>query len=147
MKKLLVILTMLLCCSAFEVKAQTYIVATSDTSPSSTKISNVRYEFVQYSSMSLLIDKYTGDVWRYRNKKKGFETIVRENPDSVDVNRENYQLYISSEFTYMCFLLNVHTGEMWRYSSAEGAEKRFVKIEMPWEAKKEENNFIKEYYE
>ncbi len=135
MKKLLVILTIFLCCSAFEVKAQTYIVATSDTSPSSTKISNVRYEFVQYSSMSLLVDKYTGDVWRYRKKKKGFETIERDNPDSVDVNRENYQLYISSEFTYMCFLLNVHTGEMWRYSSDDGAEKRFVKIEMPWEAK------------
>ncbi len=138
MKKLLVILTIFLCCSAFEVKAQTYIVATSDTPPSSTQISNVRYEFVQYSSMSFLVDKYTGDVWRYRNKKKGFETIERDNPDSVDVSRENYQLYISSEISYVCFLLNVHTGEMWRYTSTEGGgEKRFVKIEMPWEAKKE----------
>ena len=74
MKKLLVILTMLLCCSAFEVKAQTYtttLVATSSP-PLSTKISNVRYEFVQYSSMSFLVDKYTGDVWRYRKYKKGF---------------------------------------------------------------------------
>ena len=141
MKKLMFVLVMLFCCLAFETKAQTYtttLVATSSP-PLSTKISNVRYEFVQYSSMSFLVDKYTGDVWRYRNKKKGFETIERDNPDSVDVSRENYQLYISSEISYVCFLLNVHTGEMWRYTSTEGGgEKRFVKIEMPWEAKKEE---------
>ena len=81
------------------------------------------------------LDKYTGNVWKYKNKKKGFETIERKNPDMVDTTKVNYQLYMSAEISSMCFLLNVHTGEMWRF---EYDDKTFEKIEMPWETKKEE---------
>lgn len=148
MKKLLVILTILLCCSAFEVKAQ-MVYAVGSESPVSTQLADVRYEFIQSqlnSNLAFLVDKYTGNVWKYKNKKKGFETIERKNPDMVDTTKVNYQLYMSAEISSMCFLLNVHTGEMWRYISVDG-NRTFEKIEMPWDVKKEEkDNFIKEYY-
>ena len=152
MKKLLVILTIFLCCSAFEVKAQmVYAVGAGSESPVSTQLADVRYEFIQSqlnSNLAFLVDKYTGNVWKYKNKKKGFETIERKNPDMVDTTKVNYQLYMSAEISSMCFLLNVHTGEMWRYISVDG-NRTFEKIEMPWDVKKEEkeeDNFIKEYY-
>ena len=75
MKKLLVILTMLLCCSAFEVKAQ-IAYAIGGGAPVSTQLADVRYEFIQSqlnSNLAFLVDKYTGNVWKYKNKKKGFE--------------------------------------------------------------------------
>jgi hypothetical protein len=139
MKKLLVILTILLCCSAFEVNAQ-MVYAVGSESPVSTQLADVRYEFIQSqlnSNLAFLVDKYTGNVWKYKNKKKGFETIERKNPDMVDTTKVNYQLYMSAEISSMCFLLNVHTGEMWRYISVDG-NRTFEKIEMPWDVKKEE---------
>jgi hypothetical protein len=65
---------------------------------------------------------------------KQFDEIEREQPDTVNTEQVNYQLYMSGENNSMCFLLNVHTGEMWRYGLKEG-EKTFKKIEMPWETK------------
>lgn len=61
--------------------------------------------------------------------------MERKSPDIVDTTMVNYQFCMNSELTSMCFLLNVHTGEMWRF---EYDEKTFEKIEMPWEAKKED---------
>ena len=91
--------------------------AVGSESPVSTQITDVRYEFVQSqlnSNLAFLVDKYTGNVWKYKNKRKGFETIERIQPDIVDTTKVNYQLYMSSAISSMCFLLNVHTGEMWR---------------------------------
>ena len=59
---------------------------------------------------------------------------MREEPDTVNVEQVNYQLYMSGENSSMCFLLNVHTGKMWRYAFKEGG-KTFTKMVMPWEAK------------
>ena len=67
--------------------------------------------------------------------KKEFDEIVREEPDTVNEEQVNYQLYMSGENNSMCFLLNVHTGEMWRYGSKDG-EKTFKKMDMPWDTKK-----------
>ena len=139
MKRLLTILIMCLCCSIFGAKAQTYVststnVSLDTSSPVSTQLSNVRYEFVQSTlntSHAFLIDKYTGRVWRYRILKKEFDEIVREEPDTVSEDRVNYQLYMSGENNSMCFLLNVHTGKMWRYAFKEGG-KTFTKMVMPW---------------
>ncbi len=127
---------MCLCCSVFGVKSQTYVAVNTST-PVTTQLTNVRYEFVQStlnSTHAFLIDKYTGKVWRYRILKREFDEIQREQPDTVDENRVNYQLYMSGENNSMCFLLNVHTGEMWRYAFKEGS-KTFTKMEMPWMAK------------
>ena len=143
MKRLLTILIMCFCCSIFGAKAQTYVststnVSVDTSSPVSTQLSNVRYEFVQSTlntSHAFLIDKYTGRVWRYRILKKEFDEIVREEPDTVNESQVNYQLYMSGENNSMCFLLNVHTGEMWRYGFKEG-EKTFKKMTMPWDTKK-----------
>ena len=139
MKKLMTLLIMCLCCSVFVAKAQTYVsthtnVAVDTSSPVSTQLSNVRYEFVQSTlntSHAFLIDKFTGRVWRYRILKKEFDEIMREEPDTVNVEQVNYQLYMSGENNSMCFLLNVHTGEMWRYGLKDG-EKTFKRMEMPW---------------
>lgn len=134
---------MCFCCSVFGAKAQTYVststnVSVDTSSPVSTQLSNVRYEFVQSmlnTTHAFLIDKYTGKVWRYRILKKEFDEIVREEPDTVNEEQVNYQLYMSGENNSMCFLLNVHTGEMWRYGSKDG-EKTFKKMDMPWDTKK-----------
>lgn len=144
MKKLINILIMCFCCSVFGAKAQTYVntyanVSVDSSSPVTTQVSNVRYEFVQStlnSTHAFLIDKFTGRVWRYRILKKEFDEIQREQPDTVSEDRVNYQLYMSGENNSMCFLLNVHTGEMWRYASKEGG-RTFTKMVMPWESKQE----------
>jgi hypothetical protein len=83
-----------------------------------------------------LLDKFTGDVWRYRIAKKEFDKLNIEQPDSVDTGKTNYQLYISAENNSMCFLLNIHTGQMWRYTFSDG-EKMFRKMAMPWKANNE----------
>ena len=116
--------------------AQTYV-SVSPSSPVSTQLTDVRYEFVQSTlnnSQAFLIDKFTGKVWRYRIMGKRFEEIEREQIDLVDTTKVNYQLYMSAENNSMCFLLNVHSGEMWRYGSKDG-EKTFRKMDMPWNAK------------
>jgi len=100
----------------------------------STESNSGRYEFIQStnnSSHAFLIDKYTGNVWRYKILKKEFERLEREQPDSISIDRINYQMYISAENSSMCFLLNIHTGDMWRYTSNIG-EKTFKKMEIPW---------------
>ena len=142
MKRIATIMMMCFCCSILGAKAQTYIggtnISVDNSSPVSTQLSNVRYEFVQSTlntTHAFLIDKYEGRVWRYRILKKEFDEIVREEPDSVKEGQVNYQLYMSGENNSMCFLLNVHTGEMWRYASKEG-EKTFKKMIMPWDTKK-----------
>ena len=143
MKKLITILIACFCCSVFGAKAQTYVststnVSVDTSTPVTSQLSNVRYEFVKStlnSTHAFLIDKYTGRVWRYRILKKEFDEIVREEPDTVNEEQVNYQLYMSGENNSMCFLLNVHTGEMWRYGSKDG-EKTFKKMDMPWDTKK-----------
>ena len=102
--------------------------------PVSTQVSDARYEFIQStisSSQAFLLDKYTGQVWRYISKKKGFEELEREDPDVVVADKVNYQLYLSSESVSICFLLNIHTGEIWRYMKEDG-ERTFRKMTMPW---------------
>lgn len=136
MKRLLITMIVCLLCSVAGMNAQTYV-SVSPSSPVSTQLTDVRYEFVQSTlnnSQAFLIDKYTGKVWRYRIMGKRFEEIEREEIDLVDTTKVNYQLYMSAENNSMCFLLNVHSGEMWRYGSKDG-EKTFRKIDMPWNAK------------
>ena len=137
------IIIICLCLFTFSAKAQTFVntnvhtttsVAVEASTPVSTQLSNVRYEFVQSTlntTHAFLVDKYTGRVWRYRILKKEFTEITREEPDIVNPEVVNYQLYMSGENSSMCFLLNVHTGEMWRYGSKDG-EKTFRKMGMPW---------------
>ena len=139
MKRLTTVLIMLFCCLAFESKAQ-FVYAVGSAPPVSTQLADVRYEFVQSatnSAQSFLVDKYLGKVWRVNNKRKDFEEVLRDFPDSVDTNRVNYQLYISATNSALCYLLNVHTGEMWKYSSEVGY-KIFEKMEMPLGIKKED---------
>lgn len=133
--KNIIIAILSLCISGAMSNAQNYTnVSVSNTTPVSTHLENVRYEFVQSTlnaSHAFLIDKHTGDVWRYRILKKEFDKIEREEPDTVDTEKVNYQLYMSGDNNSMCFLLNIHTGQMWRYASKDG-EKTFKRMEMPW---------------
>ena len=125
-------------CFAYSTQAQTVTKTTERVSraiPVSTQVSDARYEFIQStisSSQAFLLDKYTGQVWRYVSKKKGFEELEREDPDAVVLDKVNYQLYLSSESSSICFLLNVHTGDIWRYIKASG-ERTFRKMTMPWD--------------
>lgn len=135
MKRILIALvSIILFCFGFDAKAQTNV--SVDTSiPVSTQLSEVRFEFIQSTqnhSQAFLLDKYTGQVWRYKIAKKEFEELKREDPDTVVPDKVNYQMYISSENNSMCFLLNVHTGQMWRYVYKDG-ERTFHKLVMPWE--------------
>ena len=142
MKRFLMILSFGLCCITFEANAQfVYAIGDSGRSAVSTQLSDVRYEFVQAptnSSQAFLVDKYEGNVWKYKGKRKGFEEIARDNRDVVDVSKVNYQLYISATDSSQCFLLNVHTGEMGRYGDGEDGGKAFTKLEMPFLAPKKE---------
>lgn len=85
-------------------------------------------------SLSFLIDKYSGDVWRYKNNK--FNEVMRYSIGQVDSTVLNYQMYISGSGSNECFLINIHTGEMWRYGKNLYGDKVFLKLEMPWEYKK-----------
>lgn len=119
---------------AHEAKAQTNVSVDTDI-PVSTQLSNVRFEFIQSTQnnfQAFLLDKYTGQVWRYKIGKKEFEELTREDPDNVDPDKVNYQMYISGDNNSMCFLLNVHTGQMWRYMFKAG-ERTFQKLSMPWD--------------
>lgn len=132
MKKLLTLLAFVLCVAGYEASAQTYTYVDNSV-PVSTQSNDGRYEFIQSTnnnSHAFLLDKFTGDVWRYRILKKEFEKLNREQPDSVVADKVNYQMYISAENNSMCFLLNIHTGQMWRYTSYDGT---FIKMTMPWE--------------
>lgn len=134
MKRLFLLIAFAMCISICEVYAQSYRTYVSNSVPVSTESNSGRYEFIQStnnSSHAFLIDKYTGNVWKYKILKKEFERLEREQPDSVSIDRINYQMYISAENSSMCFLLNIHTGDMWRYTSNIG-EKTFKKMEMPW---------------
>ena len=104
MKRIITIIATVFClCSAYSAQAQTVTKTTERVSraiPVSTQVSDARYEFIQStisSSQAFLLDKYTGQVWRYVSKKKGFEELEREDPDTVFPDRVNYQLYLSSE--------------------------------------------------
>lgn len=81
------------------------------------------------SKQAFLVDKFTGDVWRYKSVGKDFELIKRDRPDRVVEDKINYQLYLSSENSKLCFLLNIHTGEMWRYT--KDGDRKFRKMELP----------------
>ena len=135
MKRLISILLLTFVCSVLKTYAQTNV--SVDTSvPVSTQISNVRYEFIQSTQNNLhafLLDKFTGQVWRYKIVKKEFEELKREKPDIVIPDKVNYQMYISADNNSMCFLLNVHTGQMWRYIYKDG-ERIFRKMDMPWDS-------------
>lgn len=134
MKRLFLLIVFAMCISICEVYAQSYSTYVSNSVPVSTESNSGRYEFIQStnnSSHAFLIDKYTGNVWKYKILKREFERLEREQPDSVSIDRINYQMYISAENSSMCFLLNIHTGDMWRYTSNIG-EKTFKKMEMPW---------------
>lgn len=133
MKRTLILLILILYFCAYNAKGQSYVVA-SNSVPVTTQSNNGRYEFVQSTNNSthaFLLDKFTGNVWRYKIVKKEFEELKREDPDCAIADKINYQIYISAENGSMCFLLNIHTGEMWRYSSG-GGEKVFKKMSMPW---------------
>ena len=138
MKRIIAIIALAVCpCSTYSAHAQIVTKTTETVSkaiPVSTQVSDARYEFIQStisSSQAFLLDKYTGQVWRYISKKKGFEELEREEPDVVVPDKVNYQLYLSSESSSICFLLNIHTGEIWRYMK-EGGERTFRKMTMPW---------------
>lgn len=138
MKRIITIISVAVClCSTYSAHAQIVTKTTETVSkaiPVSTQVSDARYEFIQStisSSQAFLLDKYTGQVWRYISKKKGFEELEREDPDVVVPDKVNYQLYLSSESVSICFLLNIHTGEIWRYMKEDG-ERTFRKIKMPW---------------
>lgn len=118
----------------YEASAQTNV--SVDTSiPVSTQLIDVRYEFIQSTQnnfQAFLLDKYTGQIWKYRIGKKDFEELKIEDPDSAVPDKVNYQMYISGKNNSMCFLLNVHTGQMWRYMFKDG-EWAFNKLTMPWD--------------
>lgn len=138
MKKFLSLLIFTLCVAISEASAQSYTYV-NNSIPVSTQSNNGRYEFIQSTnnnSHAFLLDKFTGDVWKYRIVRKEFDKLNIEQPDSVDTNKVNYQLYISAENNSMCFLLNIHTGQMWRYTFSDG-EKIFRKMTMPWEINEE----------
>lgn len=139
MKRIIAMIAVAVClCSTYSAHAQIVTKTTETVSkaiPVSTQVTDARYEFIQStisSSQAFLLDKYTGQVWRYVSMKKGFEELLRENPDNVVPDRVNYQLYLSSESSSICFLLNIHTGEIWRYLKNSG-ERSFQKMKMPWD--------------
>ena len=62
---------------AHEAKAQTNVSVDTDI-PVFTQLSNVRFEFIQSTQnnfQAFLLDKYTGQVWRYKIGKKEFEEL------------------------------------------------------------------------
>lgn len=131
MKKIVLLIALLAGFTVYDVKAQTDVDAHLSL-PISTDVEGARYEFVQSminSKQAFLLDKFTGDVWRYKSVDKEFELIEREKPDMMVDGRINYQLYLSSENSKLCFLLNIHTGEMWRYT--KDGDRKFRKIELP----------------
>ena len=134
MKRILILfLYLATICFGYEAKAQTNV-SVDASIPVSTQLSDVRFEFIQSTQNTFhafLLDKYTGQVWRYKIGKKEFDELKREDPDTVVPDRVNYQMYISGENNSMCFLLNVHTGQMWRYMFKDG-ERTFRKLTMPW---------------
>ena len=131
-----IIFIILLCSSFLAVKAQINPTISLNGTPSSqTQLNSATFEFVQSSdgSLSFLIDKYSGDVWRYKNNK--FNEVMRYSIGQVDSTVLNYQMYISDSGSNECFLINIHTGEMWRYGKNPYGDKAFLKLDMPWEDK------------
>jgi hypothetical protein len=131
-----IILIVLLCSSFFVAQAQVYPTISLNGTPSSqTQLNSARFEFVQSSdvSLSFLIDKYSGNVWRYKNNN--FNEVMRYSIGQVDSTILNYQMYISGSGSNECFLINIHTGEMWRYGKNPYGDKAFLKLDMPWEDK------------
>ena len=131
-----IILIVLLCSSFFVAQAQVYPTISLNGTPSSqTQLNSARFEFVQSSdgSLSFLIDKYSGNVWRYKNNN--FNEVMRYSIGHVDSTILNYQMYISGSGSNECFLINIHTGEMWRYGKNPYGDKAFLKLDMPWEDK------------
>lgn len=128
-----IILIVLLCSSFFVAQAQVYPTISLNGTPSSqTQLNSARFEFVQSSdgSLSFLIDKYSGNVWRYKNNN--FNEVMRYSIGQVDSTILNYQMYISGSGSNECFLINIHTGEMWRYGKNPYGDKAFLKLDMPW---------------
>ena len=131
-----IIFIVLLCSSFFVAQAQVYPTISLNGTPSSqTQLNSARFEFVQSSdgSLSFLIDKYSGNVWRYKNNN--FNEVMRYSIGQVDSTILNYQMYISGSGSNECFLINIHTGEMWRYCKNPYGDKAFLKLDMPWEDK------------
>ena len=131
MKKIVLLFALLAGLTAYDAAAQTEVDANLSL-PISTDVDGARYEFVQSminSKQAFLVDKFTGDVWRYKSIGKDFELIKRDRPDRVVEDKINYQLYLSSENSKLCFLLNIHTGEMWRYT--KDGDRKFRKMELP----------------
>lgn len=131
-----IILIVLLCSSFFVAQAQVYpTISLNGTPTSQTQLNSARFEFVQSSdgSLSFLIDKYSGNVWRYKNNN--FNEVMRYSIGQVDSTILNYQMYISGSGSNECFLINIHTGEMWRYGKNPYGDKAFLKLDMPWEDK------------
>ena len=131
-----IILIVLLCSLFFAAQAQVYpTISLNGTPTSQTQLNSARFEFVQSSdgSLSFLIDKYSGNVWRYKNNN--FNEVMRYSIGQVDSTILNYQMYISGSGSNECFLINIHTGEMWRYGKNPYGDKAFLKLDMPWEDK------------
>lgn len=136
MKKFLCTLAVCVGCATFSLSAQVITFPVSSPSPVNTQVANARYEFIQSNvntAYAFLLDKYTGDVWRYKISNRKFEKISKEGSDRVDVSQVNYQIYMSGDNKAECFLLNIHTGQVWQYESGN-KDKVFEMIAMPWAA-------------
>ena len=137
MKRILILLILILCFHISDAVGQSFVVA-SNPAPVTTQLNDGRYEFIQSpvnSSLHFLLDKFTGNVWRYKMSKDEFDELKRENPDTVVVDKINYQIHMGASANSNIYLLNIHTGEMWRYSYNKG-ESFFKKMSMPWHCTK-----------
>ena len=77
MKKILILIIAAFYLTIVEASAQNYTFVDSSV-PVSTQSNNGRYEFIQStnnSSHAFLLDKFTGEVWRYRIGRKEFEKL------------------------------------------------------------------------
>ena len=75
MKKIVLLFALLAGLTAYDAAAQTEVDANLSL-PISTDVDGARYEFVQSMinhKQAFLVDKFTGDVWRYKSVGKDFE--------------------------------------------------------------------------
>ena len=80
MKRLLITMIVCLLCSVAGMNAQTYV-SVSPSSPVSTQLTDVRYEFVQSTlnnSQAFLIDKYTGKHFVFFHDPDGMPVELYE---------------------------------------------------------------------
>ena len=77
MKRILILLILILCFHISDAVGQSFVVA-SNPAPVTTQLNDGRYEFIQSpvnSSLHFLLDKFTGNVWRYKMSKDEFDEL------------------------------------------------------------------------